>query len=191
MGGPMYKGDIEDIDGQHVITCQSHGYRVLVETGQEVGVDLNGQLRVGERRQRVHPVEVDDKGDIYVNVEAGDGTAVNSDKYNTNIQVPRPQPTLSGPTISPTKQKISQTQLNFRSRKRAAVEAIKESSGKHRKIEYDTSKSTGPAKPLFLTSPVHNARSPPRQPGQPLKNKNSPQFDTRPMRQPLITFFSH
>lgn len=181
-GGPMYKGDIEEIDGRHIITCQSHGYRVMVETGEEIRNDpdsMNG-LAVGDKKQRVHQVEVRGTG-IFVKADISQH-ALPSDKYNTNITPPgSSQPVLNEFRASPGKSpgnKISQTQLTFRSRKRAAIAAVKDS--KHRRIEYDVSPSKNVAKPLFL---------PLSQPGHPRKLSSSPRTreDLRSMRQPLIS----
>ncbi|GMF09305.1 unnamed protein product [Phytophthora lilii] len=79
-GGPLVKGDIEELGGKTTIKCPWHAYHIAVETGEGLykGVDMtmtsSGKLQPSSPRlkskgvkQRTHFVELRNDGqDIYV-----------------------------------------------------------------------------------------------------------------------------
>ena len=62
-GGPLTSGDIEEVAGRLCLTCPWHHYRVDVETGEGLYMDLGRKWRSKGKRQRVHQVRVAD-GDV-------------------------------------------------------------------------------------------------------------------------------
>uniref|UniRef100_A0A6B2LS12 Rieske domain-containing protein n=1 Tax=Arcella intermedia TaxID=1963864 RepID=A0A6B2LS12_9EUKA len=78
MGGPLVKGDIEDIGGISCLRCPWHGYKINIETGERVVV-TNGQVEYQAKRQRTHQVRI--LGDqIYVTLNL-DPQELPSDRY--------------------------------------------------------------------------------------------------------------
>ncbi|KAK7194516.1 Rieske [2Fe-2S] domain/Rieske-like [2Fe-2S] domain containing protein [Novymonas esmeraldas] len=88
-GGPLLSGDIEEMGGHPCIVCPWHSYKIALDTGEglylgiEVGLDGSKPrqaVRSKGCKQRVHKVEVDTAGDVYVLVDLG-GPKWESDAY--------------------------------------------------------------------------------------------------------------
>lgn len=100
-GGPLLRGDIEEMGGHPCIICPWHSYRIALDTGEGLymGIALQPgggppQQTVKSKgcKQRVHPVTVDDKGDVYVTVDLS-GPKWESDTYASMELANRERPT--------------------------------------------------------------------------------------------------
>ncbi|CAH0518667.1 unnamed protein product [Peronospora belbahrii] len=79
-GGPLFNGDIEEIDSKMIVKCPWHAYHIVVETGEGIykGVNMtmtsSGKLQPSSPKlkskgvkQRTHLVELRNGGqDIYI-----------------------------------------------------------------------------------------------------------------------------
>jgi nitrite reductase/ring-hydroxylating ferredoxin subunit/ferredoxin-NADP reductase len=90
-GGPLLRGDIEEMGGHPCIVCPWHSYKIALDTGEGLymGIAVNPcggptQQMVKSKgcKQRVHHVSVDDAGDVYVTVDLS-GSKWESDTYAT------------------------------------------------------------------------------------------------------------
>ncbi|KAK3585230.1 hypothetical protein CHS0354_006274 [Potamilus streckersoni] len=87
MGGPLYKGDIEDFNGRTCIRCPWHRYCVTIDTGESLyqSIDPYNAAKPPEwrsmgRKQRTHTVTVRE-GNIYVTL-SDPSQHFASDQYN-------------------------------------------------------------------------------------------------------------
>jgi len=65
-GGPLCKGDIEEIFERLVIVCPWHKYKIDLETGTHIDTDLQKKPRCTEKAQRVHETAVDSSGYVWI-----------------------------------------------------------------------------------------------------------------------------
>ncbi|KAL7706167.1 Rieske [2Fe-2S] domain/Rieske-like [2Fe-2S] domain containing protein [Lotmaria passim] len=88
-GGPLLRGDIEEMGGHPCIVCPWHSYKIALDTGEGLylGITINPQggppqqaVKSKGCKQRVHKVTVDDAGDVYVTVDLS-GPRWESDTY--------------------------------------------------------------------------------------------------------------
>ncbi|NXB42064.1 RFESD protein, partial [Leucopsar rothschildi] len=71
-GGPLCRGEIEDIDGQACIVCPWHKFRITLETGEGLYEGINPlepsptpKWQSKGVKQRIHKVTIDN-GNVYV-----------------------------------------------------------------------------------------------------------------------------
>jgi len=82
MGGPLIQGDIEDYMGSVVVVeCPWHHYKILAHSGEGIYKDLNGDIRHKGKRQRVHPVRIENNESVFVQVVWPDKKELPSDDY--------------------------------------------------------------------------------------------------------------
>lgn len=102
-GGPLLRGDIEELGGHPCIVCPWHSYKIALDTGEGlymgIAIGPSGgapQQTVKSKgcKQRVHKVVVDDANDVYVLVDLS-GPKWESDAYASMELANREQPTRS------------------------------------------------------------------------------------------------
>uniref|UniRef100_A0A7S3DF21 Rieske domain-containing protein n=1 Tax=Palpitomonas bilix TaxID=652834 RepID=A0A7S3DF21_9EUKA len=80
-GGPLYQGDIEDVEGKQCILCPWHKYFVDLDTGEGLYEQTPGVWGSKGVRQRVHDIKVIN-GKVMIKEDSGqDGSKVTSDNY--------------------------------------------------------------------------------------------------------------
>ncbi|KAG5477082.1 hypothetical protein LSCM1_05423 [Leishmania martiniquensis] len=99
-GGPLLLGDIEEMGGHPCIVCPWHHYKIALDTGEGLylGIELSpdgGKPQQAVRskgcKQRIHKVEVDAAGDVYVVVDLS-GAKWESDTYASMEMANREKP---------------------------------------------------------------------------------------------------
>ncbi|XP_071138936.1 Rieske domain-containing protein-like isoform X2 [Mytilus edulis] len=87
-GGPLYKGDIEDIGSHSCIVCPWHRYKVTLQTGENFyqSIDPYNTKKApvwtcGGVKQRTHQVIIKDE-DFYLKLSPCSGD-LDSDHYNS------------------------------------------------------------------------------------------------------------
>ncbi|KPI89989.1 hypothetical protein ABL78_0849 [Leptomonas seymouri] len=102
-GGPLLRGDIEEMGGHPCIVCPWHNYKIALDTGEGLymGIAINPSggppqqtLKSKGCKQRVHKVTVDYAGDVYVMVDLS-GPKLESDTYASMELANREQPTTA------------------------------------------------------------------------------------------------
>jgi len=139
MGGSLQGGDIEDLGSAgFALRCPEHHRRISLLDGREIVPPDDATPSwsfSGVPVQRVHTVDVDPDGGLYLNVSGLDMT-VASDAYNASDAVAeRPRKEFSTPVKSSlaigTESPPSST-IAMRARKRRAVEAVAKRSSRLR-----------------------------------------------------------
>ncbi|XP_050842784.1 Rieske domain-containing protein isoform X3 [Serinus canaria] len=71
-GGPLCRGEIEDIDGQACIVCPWHKFKITLETGEGLYEGINPQepsptpkWQSKGVKQRIHKITIDN-GNVYI-----------------------------------------------------------------------------------------------------------------------------
>ncbi|KAG5477346.1 hypothetical protein LSCM4_04565 [Leishmania orientalis] len=99
-GGPLLLGDIEEMGGHPCVVCPWHNYKIALDTGEGLylGIEVSpngGKSKQAVRskgcKQRIHKVEVDTAGDVYVVVDLS-GPKWESDTYASMEMANREKP---------------------------------------------------------------------------------------------------
>jgi nitrite reductase/ring-hydroxylating ferredoxin subunit len=78
-GGKLLTGDIEDLGDKTCVVCPLHHYKICLQTGEGLYLDLNSNVKSKGVKQRVHDVEVRTDG-VYVRIQIDDRN-IESDHY--------------------------------------------------------------------------------------------------------------
>ncbi|KPA79730.1 hypothetical protein ABB37_05489 [Leptomonas pyrrhocoris] len=102
-GGPLLRGDIEEMGGHPCIVCPWHSYKIALDTGEGLymGITINPRGGAPQQtvkskgcKQRVHKVTVDEADDVYVTVDLS-GPKWESDTYASMELANREKPAVA------------------------------------------------------------------------------------------------
>jgi len=81
MGGPLYEGQIINVEGRTCIKCPWHSYILDLNTGEGLYMDISGSYESKGPRQRIHQAEARADGNIYVRLNLSSPQKLASDEY--------------------------------------------------------------------------------------------------------------
>lgn len=105
-GGPLLRGEIEEMGGHPCIVCPWHSYKIAMDSGEclYLGIEMKPgggkpqeSVRSKGLKQRVHQVIVEEDGNVYVVVDVGNSTW-DSDAYAT-MELTNRENTMSAPVM--------------------------------------------------------------------------------------------